>query len=124
MTSKPFPMYCTREYIAGFESEADIAKKVLGGLDEAGVPTIVVMKHEGTEYWYGQCNFKRTDSDPVEFKFQDTQKSLRDQEVFQILIAEAGVRQIVFLDPGGRDSWLSVAEWSQYRRICILALAH
>lgn len=91
------PMYCRKEFIAGFEKQASRAERLLMSSPFAGSRLIVL--ETGDPSWaYVQANFKFNNQDEHNYKLLEKVGKLGPNLVLETLIGEYGVERVLFSD--------------------------
>jgi hypothetical protein len=88
------PVYCRKESVSGFESLQSKAERLSMGAPHGGAVAAVLDAGDGWVFVYTNFRFDR--SDVGDFKFLDKISTLENNGVFDTLVIQYGMEQIIF----------------------------
>lgn len=105
------PVYCRKESVSGFEALQSKAERLSMGVPHGGAVAAVLDAGENWIFVYTNVRFDRLDTN--DFKFVDRFETIENNGIFDTLVVQYGLEQIVFVDQGLRERFKASASLSQ-----------
>lgn len=105
------PVYCRKEHVSGFETLQSKAERLSMGVPQGGAVAAVLDAGEDWIFVYTNVRFDQLDMN--DFKFLDRLSAIENNGVFDTLVVQYGVEQIVFVDQTLRKKFESSPALSQ-----------
>ncbi|MFT3720592.1 AAA family ATPase [Pseudorhodoferax sp.] len=113
------PVYCHKEKIEGFEKLHTRAERLVMG-SPFHAPVATVLGTGDSDWIYVETNVKFEPSDLGCFKFIDQWPTVEDNGVFDMLITQYGIEQIIFTDPDLLKAFQRRDGLAQYSELLVL----
>lgn len=106
------PVYCRKENISGFESLQSKAERLSMGAPHGGAVAAVLDAGDDWVFVYTNVRFDRTDLN--DFKFLERLPTIENNGIFETLVLQYGVEQIVFKEADVRRRFEESETLSQF----------
>ncbi len=105
------PVYCRKEQIAGFESLQSKAERLSMSVPHGGA--IATVLDAGEDWVFVYTNIRYDQLDKNDFKFLDRISTIENNGIFDTLVVQYGVEQILFLEKSIQEKFKSSSALSQ-----------